>query len=819
MNIKTKFLALSMRQQIPFTIIILTIFSVIVILSIAGPLIFEALKEDYQLKKNFFYKKYKRYIEACFFYQNYCLLKYEEIIKRIQKQILVFNTASVNFGEIYRMKQEHYEVLEEKVVKYNSTKISNEINDTLYYLCYSFREMDSSILDQNILSVLEFISLDNLTYCDKIAITMVLLYEGFSSIIATHNLGDYFRMPEFNIPIISTPYFININNSMMFSFNSSKIHDNIVKVFGDENKYNPNKFYDYYDAIVYNFIDTIMKYFIRYLNKELFLFDIVFEKNVREIKESEDISILNKNDNNSIYEFVKKRCGFYSSIRYGNNKFALLSYDMNGFFYCETEIIENYLYFTHSKLSQYLNVSFIPLYAENNTILSPELCLSFLLKQLDYQVDDNKFNELLKKIIKGKSTIEQCFINKEAIIKQLEINEVFILDKTTNFLDVANVINQGLIESEKKQYYYAKYAYPNIVSLLDFSSDYILLDQINFYLFASFKEPMEWVNSIYIIYKNCFLMIIIIIVYTWIILLIVNLIIYFKIINQLTEPIKKLQEAIESSSVKDESIFRYEYDDFIQDLFFTVKELLSGQVDKNNNEKGLNQFNILSIPKDKQKNIDKNIYQKNLIINIDIMNKKIREQQNMSDYSGSIGINEELDISRKKKKRKKSMDFVQKEDNDSFTSVSKKDREISIDNGNINKIKQNKIREEIEDREPYKKLFKIAEYFSYHQNKNENNFFYLLNNEIKDESKKPSIPKINSTNTLNIDSKKKNIILKGDNSGKNEEKDFFSINMLNNKNISYLWYMLEKQKQNKSIDYHIGTNYEELFMDDDNKKN
>ena len=77
MNIKSKFLALSMRQQIPFTIIILTIFSVIVILSIAGPLVFEALKEDYQLKKNFFYKKYKRYIEACFFYQNYCLLKYE----------------------------------------------------------------------------------------------------------------------------------------------------------------------------------------------------------------------------------------------------------------------------------------------------------------------------------------------------------------------------------------------------------------------------------------------------------------------------------------------------------------------------------------------------------------------------------------------------------------------------------------------------------------------------------------------------------------------------------------------------------------------
>ena len=285
--------------------------------------------------------------------------------------------------------------------------------------------------------------------------------------------------------------------------------------------------------------------------------------------------------------------------------------------------------------------------------------------------------------------------------------------------------------------------------------------------------------------------------------------IYRKIIIQLTEPITKLQEAIESSSIKDENIFIYEYDDFIQELFLTAKELLSGQIDKNSSEKGLNQFNILSIPKDKQKNIDKNLYQKNLIINNDIMNQLIKEQQNMLDYSKNIEINEELDSFRMTNNSRNN----QKDDNDSsFFTDSKKDSESD----NIYRNKKNKIREEIEDREPYKKLFKIAEYLAYYQNKNENNIFNVINNEIRDESNTSNISKVNnSNNTLNLESKLKKSIIKGN--VRNDDKDYVSVNMLNNKNITYLWYMIEKKKKNKTINYHIGMNYEESFMDENNQ--
>ena len=166
-----------------------------------------------------------------------------------------------------------------------------------------------------------------------------------------------------------------------------------------------------------------------------------------------------------------------------------------------------------------------------------------------------------------------------------------------------------------------KYSYPNYNILKEFRTEYLMLDQLNLYLFISFKEPIKITNYFFQISQNIFFFILIIIIYIWLICLFINLLILYKVIKNWTDPIIKLQEAVESSSIKDESIFKYQYDDIINELFGTSKELLMGQND--NNEKGLKNFNILSIPKDKQKKINTNIYKKNLIINNNIMNKLI----------------------------------------------------------------------------------------------------------------------------------------------------------------------------------------------------
>ena len=59
----------------------------------------------------------------------------------------------------------------------------------------------------------------------------------------------------------------------------------------------------------------------------------------------------------------------------------------------------------------------------------------------------------------------------------------------------------------------------------------------------------------------------------------------------------------------------------------------------------------------------------------------------------------------------------------------------------------------------------------------------------------------------------KNVNYKGDNHGKTDDNDNITINMLRNKNISYLWYMEAKKKKNKSINYQTNRNYDELFND------
>ena len=172
------------------------------------------------------------------------------------------------------------------------------------------------------------------------------------------------------------------------------------------------------------------------------------------------------------------------------------------------------------------------------------------------------------------------------------------------------------------------------------------------------------------------------------------------------------------------------------------------------------------------------------------------------DFSKNIKVNEELDEDNEKEneinlKRDKNNNDIKNNNNEILISEIKEEKNNNAD------IKQNKIKEEEEDREPYKKLFKISEYLDYYKNKIENNYIHIVNNEIKDESRKSNISKISNNLTanssLNINSKLKKSIIKGDNYGKGDDNENMSINMLDNKNITYLWYNISKKKKNKKF--------------------
>ena len=811
MSLQTSFLTLSIKDQICILIIFLTLFSIIVILGLCCSFSYEILKEDYNQKKLYFYDTYKEYIESCFYFQNFHLLQYEEVIKRMQKQIWKFHQTS----KIYQLQSNFYnydfdviEIFTPYLHENFTKKLTPKNSIILFFMC--FYNYEGIIINQ---------------MCSYIRMNLYQQYPGLSSMFITHDIEEGIRIPGYNTPILTSPLMVNVNRSAIYSFNASKIYENVITICGGKN-IDITKMDTYHKKKAEKILNYVYSIILIYAStKELFLFEQMFSKIINEVQETDEFKKLDIGNPQSILQFSRETSGYYSKIDYSNDQFSLISFLDGEFNYFETNIINNYLYFINSRLYESLDISFVPLFSENNTVLSPELCILFMIKQAGYDIGKDKIDELNKKIIKGKSTIKDCFIDLNIFKKQKEINDIFG-SNFSSFLNVNNRVNQGMINFGKYPLYFFKYAYPNYNVLKEFRSDYLLLDQIDFYFFVSFRKPVEYSNILLVNFRYVFYLTVVIVIYIWIICLFINYIIYKRVIQQLIEPIKNLKEAIETSSVKDQNIFKYEFDDFINDLFLTSKELLLGQIEKNNNVFGHGQFNILSTSKDNHKYIDENIYKKNLLINNEIINQLMDEQLNMNDFSKNIKVNEELlNNNEKEKTKNKSRNIdnqLMEDDNMAFISTEQNEKKNSFNqnefkyekgsNENIQKIEENEniqkngkienIKESEEnDREPYRKLFQISDYLLHYKSKKENNKINIVSSFTKNENQKTNSNNSEINNTKN----KKD--------GKKDNNTSITINMLDNKNLFYLWYMEAKKNNNISINYNMGKNYNELFID------
>ena len=179
------------------------------------------------------------------------------------------------------------------------------------------------------------------------------------------------------------------------------------------------------------------------------------------------------------------------------------------------------------------------------------------------------------------------------------------------------------------------------------------------------------------------------------------------------------------------------------------------------------------------------------------MQELINKQQSMLDFSNNIKINEpnniNSEISLRRFKTKNSIQF----------SNSKEKLEEN-DIKDLEKIKSEKKKEN----EPYINLFKIAEYLQYYRSKLETNNIIFVNNEV-DESKVSKFNSKSINSSVTEKTKKKN----------DENNENMYINMLDENNISYLWYM-ETKKKYKNFNYNISSDYGELFTEfNDSYKN
>ena len=750
-------MTLSIKEQVFIIILLSTIFSLIVILCLPCSFSYEILKKDYKRKKKYFYNKYKDYIESCYYYQGYTLLKYEEIIKRMLKEAMKYSIREGLFNYKSEFMEEYAEQNPVRDLYYNSEdENDNNRTDILYYYCFN----------------------ENAELCSKTKDGLKNLYDSLYSLIFTTELYERFKLPELNMPIVDKSLSVNINNSFMFCFDKNTMMKNINESIN-------------YTQYAEDTVNNIMKHMEDYLDFKLFLYNEIFNKTKIELDILTFISELNnikpEERHNKIFSFAQTNSGLYSSIQFQNDKSYLLSYnpDSDNYYYFEFYTTSKLLMHTLKLLYNELNMNFIPLFPENNTLFFPEICSFFLLSQSNDVFNEKILDEIMKNIQKGNSTIKDCFFDKDLYKNQKDLIEV--LEKNEpSFLNITNIIYQGLLRTKDKYpLYFMKYSFPSFNTLSNFKSDYLHLDQINFFLMTSFKEPIEFSDFILAQYKNLFYLIIILTVYIWILCFFVNIFIFYKVIKQITEPIFKLQEAINTNNIKNESIFKYEYDDTIQELFTTCKELLTRQIDNKQNKKYSSYFNVLDTQNDNL--VDERKYENNLIINNDLINKLKREQQNMMDFSDNVGYNNKLDNT-----------F----EIDIYNQNSMSSEKIFDENKKIiNKHKINiKIDDDKEEKEAYKSILKLSDFLYYHRSKNENNII-----SIKGKSK-------TNKKQLNKDKdkakKKSSIISNIDNIEEN-----IDINVFDDKDVMYLWYMEEKKTKNKSFNYQTDDDYEELFSD------
>ena len=247
MSLHSHFLTLSIKEQLFITILVLTSFSIIVILVLPGSFSYEILREDYKKKKTFFYNEYREYIQASFYLQSYTILQYEEILKRMTKQIYKYYAKQSIFEMDYNFKEEN------KVQDlFNNNNIENEDNDILYQYCYN---NDNEI-------------------CDEYKIFLKNKYESLNGLIFSHDIYNRFKIPGLDIPIINSFAAININDSFMYSFNKTALYTAIINYgYQDPSKINKDYLKNYYSRLISNLIGHVTFNLDNYLfNVNIFFF-------------------------------------------------------------------------------------------------------------------------------------------------------------------------------------------------------------------------------------------------------------------------------------------------------------------------------------------------------------------------------------------------------------------------------------------------------------------------------------------------------------------------------------------------------------------
>jgi len=213
---------------------------------------------------------------------------------------------------------------------------------------------------------------------------------------------------------------------------------------------------------------------------------------------------------------------------------------------------------------------------ENNYIKTKTTCFLFLVFQYlleSRDISNEQYYSLYHRIFNQDSTIYDCLskVNIDEIKDILEIKSIPNLYYSEK--KVAKLFNI----SGYKTHEILKYIYPSFKGLYYFKPKYIFENYFIIYLFINYAPTIKITNDYNQILFNCLLGIVLFCVMFWIIVIIILVYIEKKLSKDVTLPIIKLRQSIETMNLND----------------FQNKSVISGilDVDFNDIENGIILFN------------------------------------------------------------------------------------------------------------------------------------------------------------------------------------------------------------------------------------
>ena len=726
MSIKGRFLQMEISQQIRITLYIISFCSTIFFVGLFICYSYQVIEQSYQQQKEYFLNMKSSEGTSMMFFQNVNLLLYEETVKLMINQIYnyfyakQFYISKILFNESY---------INQHIYNYQS---SIESNDSFFYCA---NENDDNHYNKTYFE-------NNLIK----ALPIVKIIQNQKSII-------------FNKSFLSEFVIYDKENNIIFSMNKTKLKLTI----NDDDIFNSNDNI-FFQNLIKKHYERMLYFFQLKVSGLLPMLDLLYYKLMKHFE-----NYYNKTSK-EIYSNYTYLLSYLTKsqpvINYNHSLISIIDNinisEVNMIVY--NELAYNYINEIFSLIYSFQDKFVaIPVY-DDDTLFCKSSCFYFLLFQKFIQNQNISNDDIVKisnSIISGISKIEECFIsvnNKyiQFLFDDINNNSIFFFQKQN-----VRLFNR----TGYKMYEILKYGYPSYRGLFLFNPIYIFDNHFFVYLFINFIRINKQINNLKQVLFNCYLGIIICCFILWMIIIIIIIIIEKNISFEVTHPIKKLKQCIETMNLMDDKIFEYPEDNSINELFKTCKELLKGDLyqKKKKTKENYEELNIKN----------QNLIINNKIISDMIINENIDKiDQDDIQYFEKYRYRKVLE-----KKRKKLTNEILKNFN-TLKEIS--DFKVNDDNDNINNESifnsknNNNICCDEKDSDEELKLY---------------NSFHQLGEIIFDKKTFDDIRNEYETENDNIVFKKLKRI-------RDSEKHIY---IQNKKNILYHWYMNAKKKRSGNI--------------------